>query len=809
MIPTSPLIGEKSTSEAGSAGQAGAFTPQEQKRLPVMGALFLIVIVTVLVLLQMIPPAVVHRSAPQVDFSAERALDHLQVIARAPHPTGAVENQNVREYLLSQLRQLGLEVEIQTSNSVYHDTGKWGIPGPKGMEVGPDTWALAGATVHNVMARIPGTDSSGAVVLAAHYDSVPYGPGASDDGAGVAAILESARAIMAGQPLRNDIILLFTDGEEIGLMGSKAFVDHHPWMQDVALVLNLEARGSGGTVLMYETNADNAWIIREYARAAVDPLTSSVATDVWRMMPNSSDLTLFLQNGSQGMNFAYGENWTAYHTTQDSIEDLDLRSLQHHGANVLSLARHFASLDLDAQSSGDAVFFSVLRLGIVQYSKSWAFPLMLVAALAYLLLFGVGLRSGRLSVKGIGLGILAFLCAAIATVLTGFLMVRGLELVKSGSLVVGMGGTYNVHGYELGLLAINLAITGGVYAAFQLRVRPAELALGSLLFWLLLTITATIFLTGASYMFLWPLVAGLMALSIHFWMPKPDRIAKQVLLLLPVMLGLVLVGTVIYLVQLMFGIGILPAGGFLTVLVLSLALPYLNLRLLPRSATWAFAAASMGVLIIVATAWFTRTQPDQPILNFTFYSMDVDSGKAGWVAQTKLPDETLTPLLGQDPYAGHLADYFPTAGQDMVWVQEAPPFEMAPPELLVIEDTVNGSERTLRLLIRSNRPVYGIMADVTAEDAVLAASLYGERYSRETPRSNVFFKVISVPESGVEISLTLRAGVPVTVKLADVSQDLPLHTDQRKAFEASFRSGFGGGHGIDSMTLVHRKYSIP
>lgn len=788
--------------------------PYVQKRqgldwMPIVGSLLVMAMVTGLVLMQMVPPAVVPRTAPETVFSAERAMDHLQVIARAPHPTGSQESEQVRDYLFAELNRLGLQPEIQTSNSVYHDTGKWGIPGPKGMEIGPDTWGLAGATVHNVIARIPGTDSSGAVVLAAHYDSVPYGPGASDDGAGVAAILEAARAIQAGPASRNDIILLLTDGEEVGLMGAQAFGSNHPWMEDAALVLNLEARGSGGTVLMYETSPNNAWLIREYARAAVAPLTGSVATDVWQRMPNSSDLTIFLQDGKQGMNFAYGENWTAYHTTQDSIEDLDPRSLQHHGANVLSLAKHFASLDLTSRAAENAVFFSVLRLGIVQYPQSWALPMAIGAALVYLALLAAGLRAKRFSMKGIGLGLVAFLCAAGASALVGFLAVAVLNWAKGGELQVGMGGTYNAHFYELGLLAVYLAIAGPIYTVFQRKTSPANLSISALFFWLLLTVVSTVVLPGASYMFLWPLAAGMLALGVYAFTRRPGALMVRLVLLLPIVVGLILAGTVLYLLQLMFGVGILAAGGFLTVLILALIFPYLDFALLSRPRAWAAVPAALGGLILAATALLTQTHADQPRLNFIFYSLDADQGKAGWVAQAHMPDTTLKSLFTQTPHQGYLSEYFPTTATDQVWVQDAPVINSPAPEMQIVQDTTNGSQRTLRLNIRSSRAAYGIMAEVEAQNAIIDAALYHQRYSREAPRSSIFFKVISPAQEGVEIALTLKPGIPVTIRLADISPGLPLNADQQAAFDSGLRSGYGGGHGVDSMTLVHREYKLP
>ena len=105
------------------------------------------------------------------------------------------------------------------------------------------------------MARVRGTASTGAVLLAAHYDSAPEAPGAADDGAGVAAILEAVRALRHHPPLRNDLIVVFTDGEEKGLLGARLFVRDHRWVEDVALVLDFEARGNTGPSILFETSA--------------------------------------------------------------------------------------------------------------------------------------------------------------------------------------------------------------------------------------------------------------------------------------------------------------------------------------------------------------------------------------------------------------------------------------------------------------------------------------------------------------------------------------------------------------------------
>ena len=124
-------------------------------------------------------------------------------------------------------------------------------------------------------------------MLCAHYDSVPEGPGASDDAAGVAVVLETLRALKAGPPLDRDVIALFTDGEESGCLGARVFVDEHPWAGDVGIVLNFDARGNSGPSIMFETSDGNGWLIRKYAQAAQQPLATSVSMDVYKIMPNT------------------------------------------------------------------------------------------------------------------------------------------------------------------------------------------------------------------------------------------------------------------------------------------------------------------------------------------------------------------------------------------------------------------------------------------------------------------------------------------------------------------------------------------
>jgi hypothetical protein len=222
--------------------------------------------------------------------------------------------------------------------------------------------------------------------LAAHHDSSEKGPGAADDGAAVAAMLETVRAL--GQP-RNDLVVLITDGEEEGLLGADAFVREHPLGQDGGVLLNWEARGVSGPSLMFETSRDYAALAGLFTDTVPNPRGDSSMVEVYRLLPNNTDFTVFAANGFEGLNFAYIEGAARYHTEGDSIENLDRASLAHHGENMLALTRELGGTDLTALTADhDDTYFRVFGL-TVSYPNGAVWPLavlalLLVAALTWL-----------------------------------------------------------------------------------------------------------------------------------------------------------------------------------------------------------------------------------------------------------------------------------------------------------------------------------------------------------------------------------------------------------------------------------------
>src|SRR2546423_7577229 len=328
--------------------------PTASQRDWVSGSISLIALlfIAALAVYQVKAPDAVSASAPATEFSSARAMNHLQVIAQKPHATGTAEIAEVRTYILQELKAMGLTADVQKATVIRGD--------PRS--------SLSGGAVNNIVAQLPGSDDGKAVMLVAHYDTVPMAKGASDDGAGVAALLETARALRAGPTPKSRILFLFTDGEEAGLLGAKAFMEAHPWAKEVKLLFNFEARGSRGPSIMFETSDDNGWLIEEFAKVAPHPIANSASYDIYKRLPNDTDFTVFKRAGLTGYNFAYMDGSPDYHSPQDSLASIDERSLQHHGSYALALARHFANLDFSEGKRGNAVYFNFIGQTLIHYS---------------------------------------------------------------------------------------------------------------------------------------------------------------------------------------------------------------------------------------------------------------------------------------------------------------------------------------------------------------------------------------------------------------------------------------------------------
>ena len=270
-------------------------------------------------------PEPIPVSAPATSFSGERAFVDVSLMAAVPHPVGSPQNMRVRDALIGRMTELGLSPQVRPGTGVQLS------------RYASDR--VSAGYVENIVGILPGRDRQApAVALMAHYDSVPASPGAADDIMGVAAILETVRAIKArGVPAR-DVMLVITDGEEAGLLGANQFFQRDPLVKRIGLTLNVEARGGGGRVQMFQTSPQNGEIIDLYQRTATRPASSSLAVLIYEKMPNDTDLTETLRAGLPGMNYAIIGSQFDYHSPTSTPANLQRGSLQDMGTQVLAAA---------------------------------------------------------------------------------------------------------------------------------------------------------------------------------------------------------------------------------------------------------------------------------------------------------------------------------------------------------------------------------------------------------------------------------------------------------------------------------------
>ncbi len=700
------------------------------------------------------PPAAKPVDAPEMEFSARRAGAVLAELVGngEPHPVGSAANAATRERVLLAFRRLGYEPEV--------------VPGFVCRLGGPCT------TVQNVVARLAGGAPAGAptpkaVLLSAHYDSVPSGPGVSDDLTGVAAILEIARLMKAGPAPDNPVIFLIDDGEEAGLLGAEAFV-RTPTAKEVGVVINLEARGTTGPGLMFQTqHANGAWIPL-FAHAVSRPVASSVFVSIYERLPNDTDYSVFNREGMPGFNFALIGDAERYHTPLDSLANASPASLQHMGESAFELARALAGAELDRPKQGPAVFFDVLSLGIVRWPAAATLPLAVLALLAVGLACRKAWGARTASLGGSILALVGALASILAAVGIGLVFVNAERI--AGGLAVSWPAETGALLLSVGAFAA-LAVLG-VLAAVSRTARAAGVWTGVWLAWSILGVATALLVPGASYLFVIPsLVAGLAG-----WLGLPGR--PWLAALLP----LAVVGILWAPLALLFFAGLGTPGLAVIAAVFGLiAMPLAPLHAdARRPALWIGAIALVGLVTAFLVPATTRASAAAPQRATLTYHLDSDAGAGRWVLAGDLAPGRPLPasLAAAAPF---------TVGQPFAWsfpqakaaVAPAPPLPLVVPtiEVLVDEARPDGRHLSLRLVSPRGAPSVTLQVPVAAN---IRSARMGDTEIPMTKEGKIptrgdwfTFQCLSTPPEGIVLDLVAGSSGPIDGYLVDRSLGLP------------------------------------
>ncbi|WP_165922330.1 M20/M25/M40 family metallo-hydrolase [Pseudonocardia endophytica] len=720
-----------------------------------MAARFVSVLVLVLVgafaFVDAGPPSPVPASAGPGEFSAERAKQTVAELAREPRPIGSPASDRTRDELVRRLDAAGLDTRIQSSAGAFAKNG-----------------SMSAGAVENVVATLPGTDPTGAIVLAAHYDSVARGPGAADDMSSVASILEAVRALRTGPPLRNDIVVLITDGEESGLLGAQAWVrdelvaDRRP-----VVTLNFEARGVSGPSLMFQTSPGNDELVRTYADALPHPTGDSSLVEFYRLLPNDTDFTNVLRAGRPGLNFAFIDQPTEYHTTGDNPSNLDAGSVQGHGDAALGLTRALGDRDLapldpgtsGAPETGDRTYFRFLG-GMVTYPGWFVWPVAGLAAVALAGAIVLGRRGGLMSIRGT-------LGAAGATLLVagaGLGAAIGLwQLITLVRPSYADTGPFLARPLVFQLADVALVVAVVALWLLLLRRRPGRYAAaaGACLVFTVLGLVTAFATPGMSFLFAWPALGLALGLGVAILLRERPAAATAA----------VTVGAIPAVVLLVpFGWAAFALSGIsdgLPVVVLVLTLAALTAVLVPTSTSgrrrWVPVGALVLTLVLAGAAMLVdRPSSEHPQATSLAFVQDADTGVATWVSEDTAPADWTRRYVSSPPTR------IPAWTDDVpVRTGPAPALPVPGPAVTVVERTPD--RVVLQVASPRGAPTVQVRSDRPLESVTV---VHPGRPPASASPDGSDVRLSAVPATGVRVTLTPVEPGPVGLQVSDVSDGL-------------------------------------
>lgn len=615
-----------------------------------------------------IAPPSVREATASSGFDTGRAIARLERVLgdERPHPVDTEANDAVRERLISEIRALGYEPQVR-DDFTCRAKGAW-------IACGRVRNILFAAGSQDVLR--PGYRGPKAIMVASHYDSVPAGPGAADDGLGVAVSLELA-GLIRQSPLDRPVVFLITDGEEMGLLGAKAFADADPVRLAIDRVINLEARGVRGPALMFETSHPNEGDIRAFAHGVERPVSNSMMTDIYRLLPNDTDVSEFLPLGFGALNFSITGGLAAYHTPLDNLASLDRRSVQHMGDQALSSLRGSLSGPASESSAGNVIFTDVLSRGLLIIPAVWGVAVFLLGVIA----------AGWALIRGWTPTRVRALVFPPLLILVSGLLAYGLQ---AGVAAIRVEDAYwYAHpqailaaGYMCGMLC-------GAVLVWRLGVleRGKPLIISTTVWLSLIGLAAVVWLPGAAILLVPPVVLLTLAMIAGAWSERLQRWLAAV----AAVAGLIALLPALEIVETGLGPTLLTIPAVVAAICFLLLAPF-SLGSEQRSAMTSSAVTATGLVVATALALllpaYSATNP-RP-MNIRHYT-DATTGVALW-----LLDPTDEPAPAELRRIAKFAPArLPVLGQ--VQAARAAAIDIQPPELIVLADAEEQGRRRLRL----------------------------------------------------------------------------------------------------------------
>jgi hypothetical protein len=730
--------------------------------------------------------------ASPTSFSADRALEDLRAVAAAPRPMGSAAHEAAIDEIQRRLTDLGIE------HAVVEDT-----------VARPDFGQVFAGRLRNVIARIPGTDSTGAVLLLSHFNSVPTSYNASDGGLGVATVLETVRAIQAGPPLRNDLVLWFGDADETTAMSAR-ILQEHPWFETVRFAYAFEAIGvRGPSILSYAGQGDpdpddpvqsvgqneelslasnphfssrNGRWLHETLAAIPHPIVALPLADPALGIGAELGVAMWGTDVA-GVSFAQIGDTAGYHTDLDHPARVSPSSLQHSGETSLALAQHFGALELEQVSpEGGRVAFTLLPGVVIQYPSALAVPLATVVSLLLAVALVLERRRGQLTIPSIVLGMMVHLIAVVIAVVAAVFV--------SGVLAPDVLFARGTYGDSWRLLLLGTVSLGSLVSVFWLATRRvgaarrAGLMAGPVVVLALLSLLTATTMPALSYVFLLPTLGGC---GLVLWGAAGGRVRGGagswgyvaalvatgfLVLLVAVPLAYLLGGTLT---------PSQPTIAALIVIVTTLVggalLPHV--RFLGGRLTWRAPAVLLALAVaFVATEQLTSGfDVDRPRPNHIQYTLNADTGEATWLSAATHPDPW-TDQFFEAGYSTGSKAFSPgySFGQEFTVIETpAPAVALPAPTLTVLTDSFEDDVRTVRFAARSERDALMVHVDLALPGELVAVTVEDRALPVDEGAGlrRLPLALYNPGAAGIEVIVSVRSGEPIDAVLSDFTDGLP------------------------------------
>ena len=703
MLPYKPLLEKPSAAAVCAAG-------------------LLLMLLAWLALRPATPPAALGSDTPATAFAASRALPIFRFLSRAPRPIASANNAVARQYIVERLQSLDLEPQVHSASAQKTSVSYKG-----------DVHVSHGVA-NNIVVRKAGSAPDHALrpalLIASHYDSAVDRIGAADASAGVAAMLETLRALQHGAPLANDVIFLFADGEKAGSLGARAFAERHPWARDVGLVLQFDAAGNSGPLLLTASRGGNGKLVAGWIDAAPQAFGTSALALLARQAPALLKGGPLDRIGAAGMRFSNIEDSTGDSGRADVAALVDHGTLQHMGESMLALTRHFGNLPLAHIASPDEVHFELPFVGQVQYTVDHVWTLTRLVCLMFFLACCLAFKHMDVNARTLLAGAMCFVLLALALALAAISMWKGLPGLHAGYHPMASGAGARDRWYLLAYVTLGVALFIELQRILHKTIGSPATTLGALLVLVLALVAASWFAPGATYLLAWPMITTLLAWGLLqaprvAALPQPPRLA---ILLAGVAPAVLLFAPLLQQISTLFT----SERSAMLMLALS-AMLGLGTTLLAATRRRFVAPLLLVACAASLTSAAGTVQADAELArpNRMTYLNDATSWKAWWVLPAESLDAWARPFFASARHGPREMREVYGMTREEQWVARAPGHKIAYPDIVVLKDDDDGARRRISFTLRSKNKAPTIELRLEGADT-LASRMDGKLLTGQT-----------------------------------------------------------------------------